>query len=71
MTTFYFHSCTVQFDVIKSFIRPTNAQLNCFKMIKFTLRFTVNARTCLGLTKPSSRSCASLELQYWLQLTSL
>jgi len=28
---------------IKSFICPTNAQLNCFKMLKFTLRFTINA----------------------------
>jgi hypothetical protein len=45
----------VHFDVIKSFISPTNAQLNCFKMLKFTLRFTINAPTCFGLTKPSCR----------------
>jgi hypothetical protein len=32
----------VHFDVIKSFICPNNAQLNCFKMLKFTLGFTIN-----------------------------
>ena len=36
------------------FIRPTIAQLNCFKIFKFTLKFTINAPTCFGLTKPSS-----------------
>ena len=34
----------------KSFICPINVQLNCFKMLKFTLRFTINAHTCFGLT---------------------
>jgi len=42
--------------LFKLFIRPTNAQLNCFKILKFTLRFTINAPTCFGLTKPSSGS---------------
>jgi len=27
--------------IIKSFIYPTNAQLNCSKMLKFTLIFTL------------------------------
>jgi len=47
-------------EVIKSFVCPTNAQLNCFKMLKFTLRFTMNAPTCFGLTKPSSGSLQSV-----------
>jgi hypothetical protein len=50
----------VRFDVIKSFICPTNAQLNWFKVLKFTLRFTINALTCFGLTKPSSGSLQSV-----------
>jgi hypothetical protein len=29
---------------------------SCFKILKFTLRFTINAPTCFGLTKPSSES---------------
>jgi hypothetical protein len=52
----FLHSCTVHLDVIKSLIRPTNAQLNCFKILKFTLKFTINAPTCLGSTKPSPGS---------------
>jgi hypothetical protein len=44
----------VHFDVIKYFIWPANAQLNCFIILKFTLRFTTNTPTCFGLTKPSS-----------------
>jgi hypothetical protein len=51
-----FHRCTVHFDVIKSYICPTNAHLNCFKMLKFTLKIAMNAPTCLGLTKQSSES---------------
>jgi len=46
----------VYFDVIKSFICPTNAQLNCFKMLNFTLKNTVNAPTCFGLTETSTGS---------------
>jgi hypothetical protein len=42
--------------VIKSFIRPTNAQLNCFEILKFALRFIINAPTCFGLNKHSSGS---------------
>jgi len=49
-----FHSCTLHFGVIKFFICLTNAQLNCFKMLKFTLWFTINTPTYLDLTKPSS-----------------
>jgi hypothetical protein len=56
-----FHTCSVHLDVIKSFIRPNNAKLNCFKILKFTLRFTINAPTCFGLIKTSSES-----LQYVL-----
>jgi hypothetical protein len=41
---------------IKSFICPNNAHLNWFKMLKFTLKFTINYPTCFGLTKPSSGS---------------
>jgi len=29
-------------------------------MLKFTLKFTVNAATCFGLTKPSSGSLQSV-----------
>jgi len=53
---FFLHSCTVHLDVIKSLIRPTNTQLNCFKILQFTLKFTINAPTCFGLTKPSPGS---------------
>jgi hypothetical protein len=55
-----FYSCTLQLDVIESFIRPTNAQLNCFKILKFTPKFTINASTCFGLTKSSSGSLQSV-----------
>jgi hypothetical protein len=33
----------MHFDVIQSFISPTNAQLICFKILKFTLKYTINA----------------------------
>jgi len=36
----YFHSCTMHLDTIKSFVYPTDAQLDCSKMLKFTLKFT-------------------------------
>jgi hypothetical protein len=58
--SFFFYSCTVYFDVIKSFICPNNAQLNCFEFLKFTLKFTINAHTYFGLTKPSSESLKSV-----------
>jgi hypothetical protein len=45
---------------IKSFIRQTIAQLNYFKILKFTLRFTINAPTCFGLTKQSSGNLQSV-----------
>ena len=35
----------------KSFVSPTNAQLICFKILKFTLKCTINAPTCFGLVK--------------------
>jgi hypothetical protein len=38
---YYFHSCTVHFGTVESFIYPTDAQLVCSKkMLKFTLKFT-------------------------------
>jgi len=40
----------MHFDVIKSLICLTNACSNCFKMLKFTLKITINAPTCLVLT---------------------
>ena len=46
-------------DSIQSFISSTNAQLICFKILKFTLKCTVHAPTCFGLTKPSSGSLQS------------
>jgi len=59
-SNFFFHSCTAHFDVIKSFICPTNTQFSYFKMLKFTLRFIINTPTCFGLTKPSSGSLQPL-----------
>jgi len=44
----------------KSFLRPTNAQLNCSKTLKFTLEFTIYAPTYFGLTKQSSGSLHSV-----------
>jgi len=60
--TFYvanFHSCTVNFNVIKSFISQNNAQPICFKILKLTLKFTINAPKCFSLTKPSSGNLQS------------
>jgi len=56
----FFHSCPVHSDVIHSFISPTNAQPICFKILKFTLKYTINAPSCFGLTKPSSGSLQSV-----------
>jgi len=36
------------------------AQSICFKVLKFTLKFTINAPTCFDLTKPSSGSLQSV-----------
>jgi hypothetical protein len=47
-------------NLIKSFILPTTAKLNCFKISKFTLKFTINSPTCFGSTKPSSESLQSV-----------
>ena len=52
--------CVTYTHLNKSFISPTNAQLNCFKILKFTLKFTINAPTCFGLIKPSSGSLQSV-----------
>jgi hypothetical protein len=46
--------------MIESFIRATNARLHCFKILKFTLNYTINAPTCFGLTKTSSGSLQSV-----------
>jgi len=54
--------CTERLWKIQSFISPTNAQPICFKILRFTLKYTINAPTCYGLTKPSSGS-----LQYVLR----
>jgi hypothetical protein len=32
----------------------------CFKLLKFTLKYTINAPTCFGLTKPLSGSLKSV-----------
>jgi len=44
----------VHSDVIHSFISPTNAKPICFKILKFTLKYIINAATCFGdgLVKP-------------------
>jgi hypothetical protein len=54
------HGCTVHSNVIQSFSSPTNAQPVCFKILQFTLKYTINAPTCFGLTKPSSGSLQSV-----------
>jgi hypothetical protein len=51
--SFNFHSCTVHLDVIKSFIRPTNAQVNCFIILKFT--FIVNFNVNFNILKQFNR----------------
>jgi hypothetical protein len=38
-----FHSCTVHSYVIQAFNSPTNAQPICFKIFKFTSKYTINA----------------------------
>jgi len=55
-----FHCCTVLSDVIQCFISSTNAQPIFFKILKFTLKYTINASTCFDLTKPSSGSLQSV-----------
>jgi hypothetical protein len=45
---------------IQAFISPTNAQLTCIKILKFALKYTINAPTSFGLTKPSSGSLQSV-----------
>jgi hypothetical protein len=35
-----FYICAVHLDTIESFIYPTDAQLDCSKMLKYTLKFT-------------------------------
>jgi len=48
---FFFNSCTARFYVTKSFICPTNAQLNCFKMLKFTGAFILNLNVNFNILK--------------------
>jgi hypothetical protein len=47
-----FHNCTVHFDIIKSFVYPTDAQLDCSKkMLKMYSKIHIkSAPTCFGLT---------------------
>ena len=33
---------------VQYFISLTNAQLICFKILKFALKYTINAPTCFG-----------------------
>jgi len=47
-------------NIIQSFISPNNAQLICFQILKFTLKYIINAPICFGLTKPSSGSLESV-----------
>jgi hypothetical protein len=66
-----FHSCTMHFDVLKSFICPTNTQLNCFKTLKFTLRFYNKCSYIFRFNQTIIREptvCASPKLQCWRQL---
>jgi hypothetical protein len=42
----------VHLDTIESFNYPTDAQLDCFKMLKFTW----GAPTCFSFSQPSSGS---------------
>jgi hypothetical protein len=51
---FFFHGCTVHSNVIQSFIKPPSVQPICFKILNFTLKYTINVPTCFGLTKPLS-----------------
>jgi hypothetical protein len=37
---FFFYSFTVHLDIIESVIYPIYAPLECFKILKFTLKFT-------------------------------
>ena len=44
-----FHSCTVSLDTIESFIYPTDAQLDCSKNVKISIKiFMRGAATCFG-----------------------
>jgi hypothetical protein len=63
----YFYECRLIMIIlyemknsIQSFISPTNGQLFCFKILKFTLKYTINAPTCFILTKPSSGTLQSV-----------
>ena len=63
---------TVYIGSIKSFICPTNAHINYFKIIEVlkTFKITTLAPTCFGLHKyhHGSPVCASPKLLYWFQL---
>jgi hypothetical protein len=66
-----FHTCIVHFDVIKSSICPTNAQLNCFKMFKTYIKICNKCSYIFRFNQTIIREptvCASLKLQYWRQL---
>ena len=54
---FSFHSCTVHFDTIESFIYPTDAQVDCSKNVKIYIKIYMRgAPTCFGFLQPSSGS---------------
>jgi hypothetical protein len=50
-----FHSCTVHFDNIESFIYPTDVQIDCSKNVTNYIKIYVrDAPTCLGFPQQSS-----------------
>ena len=70
----YFAKTKKKKIVNKSFIRPTNAQLNCFKMLKFNKIYFKIYNKCSYMFRFNQTIireptvCASLKLQYWCQL---
>jgi hypothetical protein len=51
--TFFFHSCTVHILMLSNLLLVQPIR---FKILKFTLKRTINASTCFDLTKPSACS---------------
>jgi len=55
MNVLFFHSSTVHFDTIESFIYPTDAQLDCSKNVKIYIKIYMRgAATCFGFSQPPS-----------------
>jgi hypothetical protein len=53
--------------IIKSFIRPANAQLNCFKILNIYNKCSYIFRFNKTIIREPT-VCASLKLQHWCQL---